>query len=157
MSVTEADIHYIQEKFIPLQGKRAWGASLGIGSFVTIEFGEPLSPTGNKGRTHGEWHLWIYNSAWRLEEENKKVLAASEDPRSKLEVAIQRLEGLAFYSVKLFTPALETVFTFEQGVVLRVFPIYSEEFEHWMLYTPDGNVLVAGPGSSWSYQSSSHV
>ena len=46
---------------------------------------------------------------------------------------------------------------FSEQVILRLFSIYSEEYEHWMLYTPDANVLCVGPGSSWSYESSSAI
>ena len=38
-------------------------------------------------KIHGEWHLWPYNCAWRLEE-GDKILAASEDERNNLEVAV---------------------------------------------------------------------
>jgi hypothetical protein len=153
MPITETDIHEIQLKIEPLLGKKAWGVSLGVGSFVTLEFGAPLPYEKIPNRFHGEWHLWITHCAWRLEV-GIKVLAASEDPRPKLKKAVQHLEELALCSVVLTLPALQTTFTFDNRVVLHLFPIYTEEFECWMLYTPDGNVLTIGPGDRWSYKNS---
>jgi hypothetical protein len=37
-------------------GLTAWGAALGYGSFVTIEFGKEVAD--RNGRP-GEWHLWV--------------------------------------------------------------------------------------------------
>jgi hypothetical protein len=84
-------------------------------------------------------------------------LAASEDDRTKLETVLKRLENLALLSIDLSLPGLDTVVTFEQEVVLRLFPIFSEEFEHWLLYTPDGRVLTIGPGMNWSYEGAAKV
>lgn len=152
MTVTSKNIGEIQKKISSLIGKKAWNVSLGEGSFITIEFGKPCLSAENATKIHGEWHLWIYCCAWRLEQENE-VIAASEDPRSKLEEAIKKLEGLRIQSIDLFSPAFDTLLTFEQQTFLRLFPIYSEEYEHWMLFTPDENVLTIGPGTDWSYGS----
>ena len=156
MAVTEADIQEIEAKLEPLIGQAAWGVSLGVGSFVTLEFGALVPPHDGEGVPHGQWHLWIYCSAWRIDEGNE-VLTGSEDSREKLEAAVRRMDGLVLQHVGVSPPALETSFNFDQGISLRVFPIFSEGFEHWMLYTPDGNVLTVGPGTSWTYESASRV
>jgi hypothetical protein len=119
-----------------------------------MEFGSPIPPLNQKGRVHGEWHLWIYDCAWRLDEGNT-VLVASEDERSKIERAIQCIEGRILTSVVVVPPALETSFDFENKIVLHLFPIYTENVEHWMLFTPEKKVLVIGPGTNWSYDESS--
>lgn len=85
-----------------------------------------------------------------------EVLAGSEDPREQLEAAIKRLDGLALHSVEVLPPALESTLTFEGEVVLHLFPlIFSGDYEHWLLYTPEGNVLSIGPGTGWSFESAS--
>ncbi len=150
------NIQEVKAKINLLLGQKAWGISLGVGSFLTLEFGQILLSSDKHQRIHGEWHLWIYNCAWRLEE-GDKVLAASEDERGKIEQAIQHLEGLVLQSVDLLPPVWDTVFTFEHQVILRLFSIHSEGYEHWMLYTPDGNVLSLGPGSHWSIESSEAI
>lgn len=158
MTVTGTDIHEIKNKLAPLLGKKAWGVSKGVGSFVTLEFGRPLPTNGSNERTHGEWHLWLYNCAWRLEAGRRQVLAGSGDSPDRIEAAIQQLEGLSFDSIEISPPALDTAMTFSEDMTLRLFPISQDmELEHWMLYTPDGNVLLIGPGTSWSYENAEEV
>lgn len=154
--ITQVDIQQIEKIISPILGMKSWGTMLGEGSFITIEFGNSVLSTPQQKRFHGEWHLWIYLCVWYLEKDGE-LLAASEDPRPKLEAAVQHLDNRILYSVKFLPPAFETVFTFEKGISLHLFPIYSEEYEHWMLYTPDGNVLIIGPGTNWSYGSSSTI
>jgi hypothetical protein len=145
-----ADIAEIQAKTQGLLGQKAWGVAPGQGSFVTMEFGQPLPPAKNKGTIHGEWHLWIYGCAWRLEQEGR-VVAASEDDRSKIEASIQRLEGQALLSFEVQTPALDAVITFEGECVLRLFSNDTEEMDSWMLFTPE-KVITVGPAGQWSYE-----
>ncbi len=144
----------VQSKINLLLGKNAWGVSIGHGSFLTLEFGQPLPLTDQSEKVHGEWHLWIFCCVWRLEE-GDTILAASEDDRDKLKLAVRRLENLVLQSIDLISSTFDLVLTFEHQVVLRTFAIHSEEYENWKLYTPDGNTLTAGPGSSWVYESSS--
>ncbi|MBG1265343.1 hypothetical protein [Nostoc sp. WHI] len=149
-------IQEVQLKVNPLLGQKTWGVSLGFGSFLTLEFGQPLPPSNEHQKIHGEWHLWLYNCVWRLEEEDR-ILAASGDERDQLETAIHRLDNLTLQSIDLLPPAWDAVFTFEHQVVLRLFAIYSQDYDHWFLYAPDGNVLSVGPGSCWSYGSSTAI
>jgi len=152
MPTTKTDIDEILTKLVPVQGQIAWGISVGPGSFLTIEFGDPIPNPQVPAKKSGEWHLWISYAAWRLENQ-EEVLAGSEDSRSKLRAALQTIEGSHLLSVSMSSPALETTFAFEQGINLRVFPVYTEQdTEHWLLYIPDGHVLVIGPGANWSYK-----
>jgi hypothetical protein len=150
------NIQEVQAKVNQLLGQKAWGVSLGYGSFLTIEFGQPLPSNNEQQKIHGEWHLWLYNCAWRVEE-GDKIFAASEDERNNLEVAVHRLENLTLQSVDLIPPAWDVVFAFEHQVVLKLFAIYSQNYNHWFLYTPDGNVLYFGPGTCCSYETSENA
>ncbi len=152
MTITTSAISKVQAKIKPLIGRKAWGVSLGIGSFITLEFGAKIIDPRAKNWIYGEWHLWITYCAWRLETKHR-VIASSEDDRSELQEAVQRLENHSLLSVEFTPPSWETTFTFEKGLVLRLFPIYTTECDHWRLRTPDDNVLVIGPGTHWSYRS----
>jgi hypothetical protein len=153
MSLTKTDLYEIQATVAPLLRHKAWNVSLGVGSFITLEFGEPLPLGEQDKRIHGEWHLWVYMCAWRLEK-NNEFIAGCEDPRDQLIEDVKLMEGLAIKSIEILAPACDTIIHFEDEVILRLFSIYSKENEHWMLFAPDGNVLVMGPGTSWSYESS---
>jgi hypothetical protein len=149
-------IQELQAKVNPLLGQKTWGVSLGFGSFITLEFGQPLPPSNEHKKIHGEWHLWLYNCAWRLEEEDR-ILAASGDERDKIETAIHRLDNLTLQSIDLLPPAWDAVFTFEHQILLRLFAMYSQDYESWFLYTPDGKVLSVCSGGYWSYESTSSI
>ncbi|HEY3992059.1 MAG TPA: hypothetical protein VGM01_04170 [Ktedonobacteraceae bacterium] len=156
MALFKKDITEIQTKLRGVIGKKAWGVKHGIGTFVTMEFGKPVPSKRPGGKSHGEWHLWVYGGAWRLEK-GEQVLVASEDDQTKIETEIQCLERHTLQSFEILTPALDAVLTFEQDIVLRIFSIYSEETEdrgmdNWRLYTPDaGSVITVHPGGKWSY------
>jgi hypothetical protein len=148
MGLTEKDLLAIKAHLQPLLGQPAWGIKLGEGTFVTMEFG-PKIIKAQKGKTHGEWHLWVYFCAWRLEDE-ENVIVASEDSREQMSMALQVIEGKKLLSVEMSLPGLDTVFRFEK-VSLRAFPVTSEENCAWMLYDPKEMVLEIGPGSAWKY------
>lgn len=152
MAATETDIRAIDAIIAPLLGTQAWGASLGYGSLITVEFGASIPDKDSSRPPHGEWHLWVTYCAWRLETESE-VMVGSEDTRADIQESIQQINGLPLNSVALTLPALETTFAFEGGVALRLFPVYTREAEHWQLWVPDGNVLTVGPGSAWSFES----
>lgn len=80
------------------------------------------------------------------------MVAASEDARDVLQQAVTRLEGRVLERVEVTGPALESVWWFERDLALRLFPIFTRDFEHWMLFLPGGDVLTAGPGTTWSVE-----
>jgi hypothetical protein len=151
MPVTSGDVDRIHALMQPLVGQRAWGVRLGTGSFLTLEFGaQRVSGQGDRARVHGEWHLWVYCTAWRLDT-NEEIYAASEDDRSVLEQRVPVLEGRPLTAYRVEAPALAATIDFS-GLALRMFPVFSYGYEHWLLYLPDGQVLTAGPGATWSLE-----
>jgi len=153
MMFTQADLVTIREKIGPLCGQRPWDVSLGYGSFLTMDFGDmhPGRMPGSSSR--GAWHLWVQHVAWRLDEDGE-VVAACEDPRPELATGVKRMQGRTVQAIDMRPPALDTTITFEDGIVLRLFPTYTAAYDHWWLFTPDGNVLTIGPGTAWSYHRS---
>lgn len=145
----EKDIQTIKSKIEPIIGQKCWGVSLGQGSFLTMNFGRQISSKQEDNQIIGEWHLWLYCCAWRLEQ-NDQFIAASEDSRSKLETAIKILEGLSIQSIDIQKPAWDTIFIFDEKITLRTFSIFSEEYEHWILFMPNDFVLTIGSGIEWS-------
>lgn len=139
-----------------LLGKKAWGVKRGIGSFITLEFGNALTIDESAQYMHGEWHLWLYLCSWRMDTETT-TLAACEDKLEKIDAALKELEGKAIKSITICNFALDTIFEFEGNIYLKTFSIYSEEpeeNEHWMLFIPDNKVFVAGPGKHWTCEAS---
>ena len=127
---------------------------MGHGSFVTLDFGEVVPAGGPLGpEPRREWVLWVCFAAWRVER-GGEVLGGSADERPAMDEAVGALRGRTVTSVEVFAPMLDTTVGFEGDVRLRLFPHGTEaDSEHWMLFTPDGNVLGVGPGTEWSYGS----
>ncbi|SRR5258706_11155722 len=150
---TDLNQFYIKVK--PLIGQCSWEVWLGSGSFITLEFGKKIE-AGKSPYTYtrGEWCLWVQMSAWRLETKSD-IITASEDTREGMSSGIKRLKGMTLCSIKLQPPSLETVLTFEDGFILRLFPIYSGAltFDDWTLFCTDGYVLSVGCGQ-WRYSPS---
>jgi hypothetical protein len=149
MAAAKDDEDRIHALLAPLVGIPAWGCKLGVGSFVTLEFGPAQPATGEA--IHGTWHLWLYGCAWRLEHD-QDVLAGSDDERDVMEVAINALDGLVLQEIRVRAPALDATWTFENGYQLQLFPMSAQQGEHWLIFLPDGNVLNIGPGNSWSVE-----
>ena len=153
MSLKEQDIQEIYDKMKPLIGKRAWNIERTWGSFITFEIGHIVSVSEDV--TRSEWLLSIRHCVWRLQTSDD-VICGSEDPHDHMDPALKRLENLAFLAFEIFHPSLEMTISFELGLFLRLFPIYTyeEDFEHVVLFTPDHHFLKLGPGSNWVYRRS---
>src|SRR5687767_3526905 len=105
----------VQAKLALATGKVAWGTALGVGSFLTVEFGERVEQA--KGKVHGEFHLWVYCSAWRIETPSE-IVASSEDPRELLETTVRYLDGRTLSDIQLDMPSLSSTFAFSDGARL---------------------------------------
>jgi hypothetical protein len=155
MNCLVGDINGLNNLLINIKGQNAWGAKLGHGSFLTIEFGKALMPNPETGAIHGEWHLWIYMCSWRIEK-NGCFLVGCEDKRSKIGKVIEQINGNCLISFNVLVPSLDAILQFENKITLNLFSIISEDNDgggqHWMLFMPNKNILVAGPGSRWTVE-----
>ena len=135
-----------------LIGLNAWGAKIGHGSFLTIDFGMPVKKELIENEI-GEWHLWVYLCSWRIEK-NDLFVAGCEDSREKMTYAVKQINGSKLLSFTVSSTSLDAVLAFDNGLFLKLFSIYSEEKDsnHWLLYMPNNKVLVAGPGSKWEIE-----
>ena len=142
----------INDVFNPILGMKAWGVKIGQGSFLTIEFGNSVI---NKidSINHGEWHLWVYMSCWRIEK-NGIFFIGSEDSKDKIKKYVQKIEGCHLQSIEVCTQSLDLKLIFNNELVFKSFSVISadgnnEDSLHWMFYMPNNEVFVAGPGNKW--------
>lgn len=132
--VTQTDLDTVRSLVVPLVGKQAWKVRLGIGNFVTMEFGRQLTP--NKfGRSYGEWHLWLCGCEWRIDQRDQ-IPRPERTPRSNLRVVVQELEGRTLLAVSLYSPAIDATFEFEGGPVIAAICREYNRAESWNLFTP---------------------
>lgn len=158
MPFTPEDLQAIQVTLAPVIGHEAWGVHAGYGARLTINFGEGTTENRRTrcGRpwsfTRGAWYIWTVSSVWRLEDANG-VLAAYEDPRPIMDPAVARLAGRRLLSVDICPISADTVFSFDGGLVLRLFSVHMDpegDHEHWMLFGPEHTLLVIGPSTRWA-------
>jgi hypothetical protein len=130
----------------------------GHGSFITIDFGQDFSEqiktrSGPKIRYYGEWRLWVYMCAWRIDID-KKPCAGSEDSREKIGNCLTKLAQGELNEVVVLNNAFDLKLVFGKDIELRLFSFYTEDRTQWMLFTPEKKVFTAGPCDEWSYHDS---
>lgn len=120
MSTNETASPEIRTILSPILGKKAWGAVLGVGSFLTIEFGNPIKREISSNRLQGEWNLWLYGCGWRLEQ-GETILVGSEGQREKIRSVVEIINGRRLLDIKITGPAFDTTFLFEDDVTIKTF------------------------------------
>jgi len=136
----------IRQCFGPIIGQRPWRARIGVGSFLTLDFGPKVLVDG---RRRGCWHLWIYMSTWVLMHRELK-LVDSDSHRPAISAAVKRLEAETFDGIQFDPDTQTTVFTFGD-FRLTVAPADFVDSpngadESWLFFMPDNLVLTSGPG-----------
>lgn len=142
MKATEIDV---RSQFRPVLGTRPWRVKLGVGSFLTFDFGTRIRENGH---IHGQWHLWIYLSNWVLLH-GERQLADSDSERKVIMTAMRRLDAVPLTQVDFDPHAEKTKFVFEDFRLIVSPADYlddrDERDEFWMFFMPDNEVLAVGP------------
>jgi hypothetical protein len=130
--------------FEPLIGQKAQGCWLGYGSVLFLEFGE-LQPLEDLGKhPSGEWTLWCDEILWRIEQ-GVHVLGGSEDDRSVMESAVDRINGHVLLSGEISELSGDSLLVFTDDLVLRTFVITTEEDARWNFRDGDNDFVLLGP------------
>lgn len=148
-------INTIARVFKPLQDLPCWMVKGGYGSFLKMEFGEPILLYGENPRKNrrtvnicGQWHLWIYCCDWGVFEGNKMM--GSCNNKKSIDKAAQILNGQKLKNIRVYKNG-RTDFRFEYGTLLITKP-YDKESEQWMLFEPNGMVLTFNWNGCISHQ-----
>jgi hypothetical protein len=105
MEMSDNDLAGVEPRLAAAYGRAAWGTALGVGRFLTVEFGAQRAEPDPGRRVHGEFHLWVYCSAWRIDTP-RDIVTASEDPREHLETAVPYLDGRTLSAIRIQPPSL---------------------------------------------------
>lgn len=140
-------------------GQKVSAIELGVGSFLNIDFGQLHTEirTYKDGKERefifGEWRLWVYMCAWRINKNNRPFVASSDD-RTKIAELIKELAHTTLTKCEIFNASLDTKYYFNDHITLTLFNWNTEDEEQWMLFTPGEMVLTIGPGDTWCYEPS---
>jgi hypothetical protein len=142
MKVAEVEI---RQHFQPVLGARPWRVKLGVGSFLTFEFGSRIK---SHGHLHGQWHLWIYLSNWALFHGDRQLVDSDAD-RKLITISSRRLEGKPLTEIDFDPRTQKTTFLFEDFRLVVSPADYLERpddrDDYWIFFMPDNEVLAVGP------------
>lgn len=136
-----------------LTNQKITRASLSSGSFFTLDFGKDLeiSVQTNQGTqtfVRGEWEISVYMAFWKFEHHGI-LFFDCDDKRETIVESLKKIENKKLLNFNILSDQFDTVFRFEDEIDLYLMANNEEDDnEQWMLFTPDGKTLVAGPGSS---------
>ncbi|HKM84889.1 MAG TPA: hypothetical protein VJW96_01700 [Terriglobales bacterium] len=135
----------IRQYFQPVFRTAPWKVKLGVGSFLTFEFGPRVRAHGH---VRGQWHLWIYLSNWKLFRGNRQLVDSDAD-RKLIAVSTRRLEEKALTNLDFNAHTQETTFFFDDFRLVVSPADYldrpDDRDNYWMFFMPENEVLVAGP------------
>jgi len=124
-------------------GLRAWDPSIGVGSFLTIEFGSPRVTSA--GVTQGAFHLWIYGSSWSIRKRGNNI-ATSEQDHATMATGAHVLDDALVQGFEFDPDQMTLTLRLDSDLELIVRPSEDPDMEEWLLYLNDGTVITAGPG-----------
>ena len=145
--------------FDKILGTKPTRIKLGHGSFLTFDFGKDneeqiTTKSGDIKILHfGEWRLWIYMCAWRIDK-NSKPFIGSNDSRDFIETHLRELEDNELRKVVVLNEAFDAILIFGEEYRLHLFSFRVIEDEQWIFFTPEKKAFSAGPGCEWSYTDS---
>lgn len=132
-------MHPILEAFEPIFGMPCWLTRRGHGSFVTMEFGQPVldiseprpmplhianAPDHTQKRLAqitGQWHLWIYLCNWSVALDGTQ-LAHDKSDGVTINRALGILDGQALTGLQIEPRDAKTRFAFDLGCTLSTWP-----------------------------------
>ena len=159
--------------FKPLYGQPCWGVGAGVGSFLTLEFGNPnliirepqeprseVSPRVRKLLSRrnvtirGEWHLWIYCCNWTVHKDGK--LIGDSTTKQRIKRAAEFLDGQQLQSFSFAHRGCRSTFGFDLGGILETRPYDRDHAsDQWLLFQPSGKVHVLRADRTYSHNSGS--
>jgi len=135
----------IRQHLQPVLGTRPWRVKLGVGSFLTFEFGPRIRAHGH---LHGQWHLWIYLSNWKLLRGDRQLVDSDAD-RKLITISTRRLEEKPLTGIDFDPRSRKTTFFFDDFRLVVSPADYldspDERDDYWIFFMPDNEVLAVGP------------
>ncbi len=128
---------------LPITGMSAWRVKRGCGSFLTCEFGKPITVHGTQ---HGEYHLWIYQCAWSVRAGAEEIANSESDDRA-IDRAAERLANKELESVCVDGTTSTFCFGVDMELITSPYTADDDKFadaELWMLFVPGDRVLTFG-------------
>jgi hypothetical protein len=143
--VNEIDPAEVKKILSRIKGKCLSDVSLGIGSFLFLEFGEkiPYSVKTNRGihrGERGEWRFWLYLCLWTIKH-GEDIMLQSDDERELIAERINDLKSSKLENIELNDRGeLNIMLSNEYRIITYVDDLDGlDEVEErvWILFMPD--------------------
>ncbi len=135
----------IRQHFQPVLGNRPWRVKLGVGSFLTFGFGPRIRAHGH---LHGQWHIWIYLSNWKLLRGDRQLVDSDAD-RKRITISTRWLEEKPLTDIDFDPRSRKTTFFFDDFRLVVSPADYldspDERDDYWIFFMPDNEALAVGP------------
>jgi hypothetical protein len=96
--------------------------------------------------------LWIGDGAGTRLEQGGKALVGSSDSIAKGLDQFSKMIGSRLLKTVGSPPGGDTMFIFDNDLILNCFRAKSREDNSWLISTADGNLLALGPGARVTYK-----
>lgn len=134
-----------RQYFEPVLGTAPWRVKLGVGSFLTFDFGPRVK---SDGHVHGQWHLWVYQSNWSLFHGERQLVDSDAD-RKVITISARRIEGESLTDIDFNARTAKTTFSFGDFRLVVSPADYlddpDERDDYWIFFMPDNKTLAVGP------------
>lgn len=138
----------IYQYFQAVRGSQPWSVKLGVGSFLTFDFGSRIR---KQGHLYGQWRLWVYLSNWTLFHGDRQLVNSDTD-RKLIKVSVRRLEDSPLTKIDFDARSRKTTFSFNDFRLVVSPADYLKEADerdnYWMFFMPNDEVLAVGPSGT---------
>jgi hypothetical protein len=108
----------------------AWGARVGHGTHVLIDFG-PSTSVGPREQLRGEFGIWIPGSPWRLMKEGIILAGSGQDVFAS--DTLGQLNGDRIKTFRILPDSFDVVLEWASGSLLYVFNEYCSD-DHLVVF-----------------------
>lgn len=144
----------------PLIGQLVWSVRRGVGTFLTMEFGEahlmvrePVEPrAGTNAKVRralrerrvtptGEWHLWVQHADWRLAT-NGGAVASDWTSAGDVDARLRELDGQKLVGVSEDRQAALVTLRFDLGGTLEIRDTNAIAGDRWSIHRWNGPITT---------------
>ena len=149
----------VQNPWKPLIGQLVWSVRRGVGTSLTMEFGnphlsirEPISIAQGSDRVRsdlarrrvfivGDWHLWIQYGNWAVHMPNAS-LNSNDKVGTALDKSLELLDGQRLQSADSIVGSATLILRFDGEAAVTVSPAEDIQDTLWSLHLWSGDIVT---------------
>jgi hypothetical protein len=156
--ISEAD--QVHKALVALVGQLVWNVHRGVGTFLTMEFGEPhlsvREPKQPRSATSanaqrvlmrrriyvtGDWHFWVKYGHWKLSS-SRGSLEETTPSGPELDGCLDDLDGQRVIGIAIGPIPHSCILRFDLGAELEICPSKDATDDQWSLHNWNGKIIA---------------